>query len=621
MSNEFRKLRLRLTLLYISSILSPQLLLSPLAYYSGLFSKAEFKQILLTPLGNFLLGISTLLAVSLSFIQVKSLKKKSESGNTSWSDLRKSGYLTVWGFLFLSVYLSLISSWFLTYHIKLEYYPHVFYILFFFIMSFEAIVNAPLILVVVGGFDRLVRSISQEEKSIFPIGFKLNFILGVFFWGTLSMFVLLEKIILSAQAMGRSLPINQFSLILAVTAFAAVFVFITLKILSRFIIAPVAAMMEKLQTASDGDFREDISADTSDEIGLLSLMSNVLVQNLNKGFLTIHKLVDSLQMSKEALGRSVAEMVHALEQIQRNLRSTNDEMGSHSTNVIETTAAIEELARNIESLGQNINRQMNMIEESGKAVSNLVHANNELGNLAENSQDKTESLVLVSEDGMQNILKMTQRIEDIMASSNHLLEANDLIASVAAQTNLLAMNAAIEAAHAGDAGKGFAVVADEIRKLAETSSAQSADISQNLRNLLENITNIEAQSQTVHLSFGQISEHVKDVREAVTSINSYVSTVKSHGDQLDSMLLEMKTVSENVTVGSTEMQQGNQEILSAVTNIREINGKVQESISGITSGADEIMGISESMQQQDRITDESILNVRNVLKGFRIRDI
>jgi hypothetical protein len=116
MSNEFRKLRLRLTLLYISSILSPQLLLSPLAYYSGLFSKAEFKQILLTPLGNFLLGISTLLAVSLSFIQVKSLNKKSESGNPSWSYLRKSGYLTVWGFLFLSVYLSLVSSWFLTYH-------------------------------------------------------------------------------------------------------------------------------------------------------------------------------------------------------------------------------------------------------------------------------------------------------------------------------------------------------------------------------------------------------------------------------------------------------------------------------------------------------------------------
>ncbi|MDR0723154.1 MAG: methyl-accepting chemotaxis protein, partial [Treponema sp.] len=122
--------------------------------------------------------------------------------------------------------------------------------------------------------------------------------------------------------------------------------------------------------------------------------------------------------------------------------------------------------------------------------------------------------------GRTGLQEVANDIQEIERESAGLLEINAVMENIASQTNLLSMNAAIEAAHAGEAGKGFAVVADEIRKLAESSSEQSKTISTVLNKIKESINKITTSTAEVLLNFEAINEGVKTVTDQETTVRN-----------------------------------------------------------------------------------------------------
>ena len=191
------------------------------------------------------------------------------------------------------------------------------------------------------------------------------------------------------------------------------------------------------------------------------------------------------------------------------------------------TAAVEQLARNIDSMGESIGRQSRVVGDTDHSVKELLTANEKLEELSQEGKEKADGLVSASRAGNDKLEAMTRRVSAIRENSDHLVEANAPIASVANQTNLLAMNAAIEAAHAGESDRGVAVVADEIRKLAETSSSQPKNIGDNLQNLLTDIGHVGEESQAVQSSFALISDHMKGVSTAVEHMIRFAIRKKS----------------------------------------------------------------------------------------------
>ncbi len=204
--------------------------------------------------------------------------------------------------------------------------------------------------------------------------------------------------------------------------------------------------------------------------------------------------------------------------------------------------------------------------------------------LIENSKN-VEKLTEASENGKEGLQTVAEKIKEIARDSEGLLEINLLMDNIAGQTNLLSMNAAIEAAHAGEAGKGFAVVADEIRKLAESSSEQSKTTAAMLKKIKESIDSITASSNEVLSRFEVIDSEVKTVSQHEQNILNAMEEQEAGGKQIVDSMLHLKETSVTVRQGSEDMLESGSHLTTQTNDFINISNKVVEGMNNIINGA------------------------------------
>jgi methyl-accepting chemotaxis protein len=199
-----------------------------------------------------------------------------------------------------------------------------------------------------------------------------------------------------------------------------------------------------------------------------------------------------------------------------------------------------------------------------------------------------------------------------------LQEANKIIATIAAQTNLLSMNAAIEAAHAGEAGRGFSVVADEIRKLAENSSSESRKISVELKQIVATIDHIVKDAEASGTAFAEVSRRIGETEKLVIEVNNAIQEQKTGAGQVMESLKAMNDTNAHVSADSQKMGQGNETMLQEISVLQssavEIETRMEEmsaSIKKIESGAQEVSNLAAS-------SHSSIEKISVIADGFEV---
>jgi len=366
----------------------------------------------------------------------------------------------------------------------------------------------------------------------------------------------------------------------------------------------VIAQLENL-SSEQKDLTKRISICSVDELGTIAGMMNTFCEHLGGGIGTIKYKINGLNHTSFELSVNMGKASTAVDQISSNLDSMKNLMVKQENGAEEAGRAVSDIKENIDSLKKMIEEQTDSVNRSSSAIEEMTaNINSVTRTLAENSKNVVV-LTEASENGKTGLQSVAQEIQGIAHDSEGLLEINSLMNSIASQTNLLSMNAAIEAAHAGEAGKGFAVVAEEIRKLAETSGKQSKTTATMLKKIKASIDNITKSSNEVLERFGAIDSSVKTVSEHEENILNAMEEQEAGGKQILESISRLRDITSSVKKGSDNMAESGETLVKETDEFIKISRETAK-------GMNEIMkGINQINVSVSHVNDMSMENNRN----------
>ena len=389
------------------------------------------------------------------------------------------------------------------------------------------------------------------------------------------------------------------------------------------IISPLVQTTESLEEIASGrgDLSKRLEKKADNELGRMVDSYNHFQDTLNNMLLEIVSSTEELKSTGNRLSDTMSESATAVEEITANIGSIKNQVQSQSNSVADSSTAVTQIYSRIDNLGDIIEDQSSSITESSAAIEQMVGNIMAVSTNMEKLSNLFNELKVFSDEGKMMIGDVLGQVNSISSQSESLLEANTIIANISSQTNLLAMNAAIEAAHAGESGKGFSVVADEIRKLAEQSAVQSKTIGLSLKGVLESIESVVRATSDTESTFEKVINHVQIISPLELQVKDALDEQRSGSSQILEALSSMKQITVDVRDGSVEMKSSSDLLRNEITKLKEISNEVKHGIEEIEVGAKGIQESTSSGKELVFKNQASIEAVRSETGKFKLKEV
>ncbi len=423
-------------------------------------------------------------------------------------------------------------------------------------------------------------------------------------------------------------PINEFmgtvnalrTSLLTIGIVILIVALIVVYLVARKIVQPIQTTVEALQgiAQGDGDLTVRLPISGNDEITDLSLYFNQTIAKIGSAIKSVDDNSGVMQSIGDELSSNMTETASALNEISANIEGVKEQAMTQAASVTETAGTVGTIIHTIENLNGSIESQSASVVQSSAAVEEMVANIASITQSLEKSDGMVKMLATATSEGkttLQNSNAVTQKIAE---ASGGLIEASSVIQNIASQTNLLAMNAAIEAAHAGEAGKGFAVVADEIRKLAEESSAQGKAITDTLKKLSDEIAGLSESSKTVEEKFNAIFQLSENVRGMSAELTAAMKEQENGSREVLAAIKTISSVTAEVKDGSEEMLTGGRGVAQEMQKLDRLTAEIKDSMNEMSAGVQQINNAVQEVNDLARKNKDSIEGLAAEVRKFKV---
>ena len=408
-----------------------------------------------------------------------------------------------------------------------------------------------------------------------------------------------------------------------ITIVSAVFLVIGIVILflmTKFVFDPMNAISSSMQKISTGsaDLTQRIPEKGGKELRTLAKACNSVIQKLDS-------IISDLKQHMQVLSTTGNELYSDMTNHIQNINETASGISEIDMSINIQTKKVENLETyvngveaQIQSLDSRLSQQKDAVNVSSEAIekitANIQDANDKINNIC----NEYENLVKESELGRSQLHNVAELVEHISVQSKKLNEANAAISNIASQTNLLAMNAAIEASHAGAAGKGFNVVAGEIRSLATTSQKQSQSIAELLKDIHTLVDSIVESSEVSTRSFDTLGEKITDMDTLMHQVQGVINGEKDAVDNITTTMSTLNAATEEIYVASNNMKSESKKLFKEIDDLQHISESTRKKSTEISSSISQIKKVAETAAESSSKNKDSSDSIVNMINGFKV---